>query len=413
MKLNHFIKRIFLGVLMLTISACSANVSGGEQALAATEEQPAADQPQAAQPAEGSETQESAILLPKMILVDTSDNTGLTFYDLEGSPISEYKTPGLGFADPTYVHIAGNVSRDPIKTPLIFEIYDPEAALLVNVNDNIYKLVSTPNFFLLKGAPAQPVLAYTRVLLEEDALKSDLIVGNLDTLPNAAPIYTLFDDQTYLALAPLAIFAQNGQPLGIWYTHTAWGIGGDIIYPFNHGLYYYNLSSGENFQYLDDSRNVQGFSQDFTWAASVEFSGSGDFSLTIENLQTGVVVNFPLDPTSDRGVGYAYFSSDNQFVAWLEASGSHMSMEPNYHSRIRVGLTSGGIIEDLDDAHIAQAAGFSLITYMKPVGWLDQQTLLVEVRREDWGQVALVIIDALSGSVSKFAAGKFVGFAYP
>lgn len=90
-----------------------------------------------------------------------------------------------------------------------------------------------------------------------------------------------------------------------------------------------------------------------------------------------------------------------------------MAEVPDYHSRIRIGLTSGGIIYDQADTIIAAALGASSIPYMKPVGWLDTQTLLAEVSLDDYGNTALITINLSNGSINKIINGNFITFAYP
>ncbi len=124
-------------------------------------------------------------------------------------------------------------------------------------------------------------------------------------------------------------------------------------------------------------------------------------------------MTFPVDASSDRGAGYGAFSPDGTYIAWLEASGHHMAEVPNYHSRIRVGLTTGGIVFDMDDTTIAQSLGASAIPFMKPVGWLDAQTLLVDANLNDYSIEVLFTINITSGAINKLIDGAFVNFAYP
>ena len=56
----------------------------------------------------------------------------------------------------------------------------------------------------------------------------------------------------------------------------------------------------------------------------------------------------------------------------------------------RIGLTGGGVVFDQDDSAFAQALGASSAEYLEPVGWVDLQTLLVEVVIEDYGNPSIV-----------------------
>ncbi len=76
-----------------------------------------------------------------------------------------------------------------------------------------------------------------------------------------------------MVLLPVAVEAAGGQPQGVWYVQTAWGIGGvDLIYPINRGLYFYDLTTGENGMALNPDCNFQGISPDLTLAACIASS---------------------------------------------------------------------------------------------------------------------------------------------
>ena len=371
----------------------------------------AAEQPAPIPVKEGQTISTPNMRLPKMVLVDEGSQNTLIFYDLAGQAQSTIDTPGLTFSGASHVHVAGSVPASEITAPVVYLTYEQQEALLLNINNEISRLALTPQFFQMSGAAAEPVFAYSLVQVEELGLRSTLHIGNLTATPYTRPLYSWMDDEGFFTLLPLRVLAQNGNALGVWYTHSAWGIGGDIIYPINRGLFYYDLTTDGNWQFLDDSRNPQGISPDTGWVASVQFN-TEDSSLRVENLRDGYTVQFPLHVNSERGAGYAFFSADNQYVAWVESSGWTMAAESTYHSRIRVGQTNGDIIQDLSDAQIAQAIGYSLVSFMKPVGWLDNQTLLIEARQMDWQQATLLKIDVLSGAVSEFCIGTFAALVY-
>ena len=217
-----------------------------------------------------------------------------------------------------------------------------------------------------------------------------------------------------MVLMPVAVEAAGGQPQGVWYIQTAWGIGGvDIIYLINRGLFFFDLTSGENSLALNLDRNFQGLSPDHNLVASVPFDGGGNAAMTVLNLENGNETSFSLNSATDRGSGYGVFSPDGQYIAWLEASGS-LTGNPEYKPIIRVGDTgSGGVVAELDKTAAAQAGGWPTVSWMKPVGFLNGQVVLVEARGENWNDVAVLKYDFSSNTASLFSQGSFSGFAFP
>ncbi|NMB62767.1 MAG: hypothetical protein GYA18_10575 [Chloroflexi bacterium] len=350
---------------------------------------------------------------PKLILVDTRDDYGLTFYNLQGQPITELKTPGIGYGSSGRVHIAGSIPEGPIMTPLVYHSFTNPESLLVNINDSITTLVQTPTLYGLAGAPGQAHIAYSLYTPSHNTVHSDLFLGDLETLPNIGPVYSLDNSDDFYVINPVAVSTQAAVATGVWYTFSAWGIGGDIIFPVNQGLYYFDMTNGNNYQILDKNCKFQGLSQDFSFAACQHYDSNGNYSYSVENLSASTSTTFALDPSSDRGAGYGVFSQDGNYVAWMEASGSHMAEVPNYHSHIRIAFTGGGIVYDQTDQAIASALGVSALPSMLPVGWLDNQTLLIQVSIDDFGSSALATIDVTDGAVQKIIDGSFVTFAYP
>ena len=50
---------------------------------------------------------------------------------------------------------------------------------------------------------------------------------------------------------------------------------------------------------------------------------------------------------------------------------------------------------------------------MRPIGWLNTQTLVIEVHGNDWNTAALIKYDIFSGSLAVICQGSFAGFSYP
>ncbi len=400
----------FFILLALILSACGTiNIQTNNSPTAAVINAPEDEQ---AQTAGDNSASSPSYKLPKTILVDTDDGYGLTFFSLQGQPITELKTLGIGYGSSKYVHIAGTIPEGPIMTPLVFHSFENPESLLVNINDSISTLVKTPMFYGMVGAPGEAYIAYSVYNPVDNLVHSDLYMGDLETLPTNGPIYSFDNDTDFSVINPVGIQTDAGVAIKVWFTFSAWGIGGDIIYPVNNSLYSLDMTTGDVVQHLDKNCSLQGLSQDFTWAACRTGDGNGNYGYFTQNLVNGGMFSFQVDPSNNRGAGYGAFSPDDLYVAWIEASGTHMAETPNYHSHLRVGLTGGGIVYDQADINLAAALGVGSISFMKPVGWIDTQTLLVEISVDNSANSFLITVNISNGSVSQLISGSFIAFAY-
>ena len=402
---------IVLILITLLISACSlisVQVSPTEEVKT---EPPTTQQPTANQPT--GQPQPPEVKLPKGVFVNTNDGYGITFYNLLGQIITELKTPGSSFGGPTHMHIAGSMPSGPIQVPIVYATYQPQEALMVNINDEVATLVKTTYFNQLAGASGLSAMAYSVNNPQNDQVESKLFVGTLQSLPGAAAIITEVNTEA-LVIVPVAVDATADAIQGVWYSKSPWGIGGDIVFAIEHGLYYYELATAQVTEYLNSEHSLQGLSLDREYAVSMSGGQNEQIKLQVVNLKNEKFKDLPLDATSDRGGGYASFSADNNFIVWMEASGFHMAEVPDFRSRIRVAQLPNvsGLIHDIQDTTFAQLVGSPSVSQMKPVGWLDNQTVLVEVHQESWENVTLVKLDVTTGGLSIFCQGSFVGFVY-
>lgn len=405
-------KGFFLAVLALSLlstSACNSSIS--EEENQSMQSAP----PIASETAPTLELSQIHEFLPVGVLVSPGNNTSLMFYNLAGELTAEVSTPGIGNADPEHIHLAGKTNADDFSIPVVYHSWDPEQSLLISGFNATDYLRASNSFLALAGAPGQSALAFAEVTIENNAPHSYLFAGNLDNLDSVVPFYDLIDEPTQMALSPVGIEAISDNPQSVWYTKTGWGIGGaDLIFPITRGLYYYDLTNGDNLQYVEPDRSFQGISPDYGMAGSIAFDFEGDRSMTITDLNSNQSINFPLKATSDRGAGFAVFSHDNLHAAWLEASGSLIGEPASFQAVVRVAdLTSGNVVIEIEDSVITQFMNGDPVSFIKPIGWLDNQTLLIEVRGEDWGDVYLMRLHLNDRTLSYFCEGNFAGFAYP
>jgi hypothetical protein len=352
---------------------------------------------------------------PSGVCVKDAAMDSLSCFDISGQLLATLQVPGIGSSDPQGIHLAGALTSGAVAPPVIYRSWEPEQALMVSTNGIASTLRKTNAFLALAGAAGKPILAFSEVAYDGNTSHSYMFAGNPDSLGSTLAFYDLKDEMTGMALMPVAVETVGNKAQKVWYTHTAWGIGGtDIIFPINRGLYVFDLETGQNMQALGIERNFQGISPDNSLAGSINFDFKGDHSMQVTNLITGQGINFPLNSSSDRGAGYAVFSIDGQYASWLEASGSLIADPPDLQMRVRVGdIATGEVVFEVDSTMAAQALGWERASFIKPVGWLDAQTLVIEARGSDRETASLIKYDLMSGSLTLLCQGSFAGFAYP
>jgi hypothetical protein len=125
-------------------------------------------------------------------------------------------------------------------------------------------------------------------------------------------------------------------------------------------------------------------------------------------------VCYPALPASEpRGAGNAFFSPDAQYVAWMEGDGRQMAETPDFKTTVRVGQQDGTVVADLPMNRFEDVAGIGSISRAEPVEWLDNQTVIVQVRGQEWSQTALLRYNVVSKAASYLAPGEFLGLMYP
>ncbi len=395
---------IILMLFLINLAACNS-----AEAASADEVQTAPPAVEASAPTLEAVPQPDG--LPNGVLVDTQTGSNLIIYNTYGQVAYALDIPGIGSYTAQKAHLAGSGDN----APLVYHSWDPEQSLRVNRQGSVSTLRPTDAFFGMAGANGQSALAFSEVVVDGAGPHSYLYAGSLDNIGSAAPFYDFNDENMQIALLPVAVDAQANQPQTVWYTQAAWGIGGvDLIFPITRGLYAFALNSSQISQALDPGRNFQGISPDMRFAGSTTFDAQADQSMTITDISGGHEIIFPLRADSERGSGYTVFSPNSQLAAWLEAGGSFAAEPSTYHSVVRVGETLNGAVDyDIEDSSVAQALNQPQITFMKPVGWLDNQTLLIEARTTDWGHVVLVRASLAEGTLAYFCDGSFVDFSYP
>jgi LysM repeat protein len=351
---------------------------------------------------------------PVGFVADPHDGVGMKFYKPDGSLITELVAKGLSEYDSQRVHIGGPWQGDPGVVPVVY--YSSLGPGGDNSIDWLWivqggsepVLMKVPQFYAMAGAPGQPVLAYTTMDFEESEPRCRLYAASLKDLPGASPLFVIADPEGYM-VRPLVVDAKAGKLKGIWYTMAAWGIGGDVVFEPRKGLKYLDMSSGMVDEILNRDMSAWDVSSDRNWVASSTMSGP----LSIFNRRPGETYTFPLLASSNRGAGNARFAPDGLSVAWMEGSGWTMGENPNYHATIRIATTAGVVQADIPQAAFDGIASSKKITWVEPVGWLDDRTLVVQVRFQAWSDAALIRVNSDGSNPVYLASGTFVTFLYP
>jgi len=202
-----------------------------------------------------------------------------------------------------------------------------------------------------------------------------------------------------------------------------WGVGNINFAPYN-GLYYFKFSDRSVTEYLASSDRLAGFSPDqtrvaFNPGAGGQPGGPG-INLTLRDLVTCQEAVIPFHPQTNLGGGFVSFSPDNQFLSWLEATGPN-NMEAQM--RLRAATTDGGIFVDSDFPGLSGLAGGEIPSYIKPVGWLANHLLLLEISVPSlesplvvaWAPDPNQLLEPALGAnqSAPLADGVFAGFLYP
>ena len=264
----------------------------------------------------------------------TAKENILTFYDLNGTQVSQIELPQLTFPGRDRIHLAGTMPAGGGAVPLLYFSFENEDALLFrDGNGQIFSLLSGPSLLGLTGVPGQPIVAFSQIEYLDVKLRSKIYVGSLQTLTSAAPV-SVIDDPESWAIKPILVEAEGGTPTKVWFTHTAYGIGGDIVFEPRKGLFILDLATGQDITILANDASPWAVSTDRKWIAYTSNLLPPN-SMCVENLDLGSEACFPaLSADDPRGAGDAVLSPDAQYVAWMEGDGWQMAEVPNFTATV-------------------------------------------------------------------------------
>jgi hypothetical protein len=363
------------------------------------------------------------LALPEGFIAGT-DNTAISFYDASGNLLGKKLTPGLPNMDSDRVHVAGGITNGLSGVPLVYFDRESNGVLKANINSEIFQLDTTGLLIVLTGAEGHfTYIVYSSAEYTDEGIKSTLKAGEMGLLPKETAQLTRVEDDG-LVYYPLAVYVVNEQVQGVWYSLAMYGIGGVIFAP-NNGLYYYDLSQNQITEYLDLDSRLKGISPDQSLVAFGRISGgTPGTGFIVKDLTDCDERVIPYYESSIYGGGFTVFSPDNQYLAWIEAGGdSPDPMAPEIRLRIvKLDQNQTSLI-DADISTLTSLAGGEIPSFIKPVGWLSNHILLLQVFILDYDHPLLVAyapdpaspLDPALGSNQStlLAEGIFAGFLYP
>jgi putative hemolysin len=359
--------------------------------------------------------QATGVPIPFAVLVNTGDQLGITAYDRSGLSLGEWQTsPRTG-----QIHAASPITDGIISTPLVFwswGVEDNSNQLNFNLGGNITLLFSTsdPTVMVtdMVGVPSSPMIAYSTLQYEENGalIRSKVYLGEYQSLASAPPILVIESrDSEYIT--PLAIRMSEEKPVGIWFTYHMFGIGGTpALFTNNSGLYYFDIQSNTIYEFLPADKTFNNLAVNQAYATWVQ-SNSGDMQVT--DLVNGQTVSFPKLPESERSAGFGMVSPSGGYVAWEEGINLIPGEEPPVFT-VRIGTMDGNILAEYPHVNFAKTSELGMETYIKLLGWLSDEVLLVGVSQSGKeGGTVIVAVNVNENNVTLFTRGEFAGFGYP
>lgn len=408
---------IIVSVLTLMVAGCgqlspSTQINQNTPIASQTifEETPAINDPTR-------EVPNASTLLPNGFASDTQDGLGLSFFALDGLALGEKRIPEQAWISKNTLHIAGpNTGNSNI--PLIF--FQPSidgncdtCGLWLAKDEQSSQLMHFNDIEALVGVPGSDLVVLVERLPQPESgiLRSSMFLGDPSSLLSAQPVLVV-DSSESLGIVPIAIRMESGSPTGIYYTQRPFGIGGEILFDPLMGLFYLDLATNSTSEVLPSLFAFSSISQSQILVAYSERGTGIDGGIKIRDIGSQEEKFFQVLPDSDRGAGMVVISPDDTRLAWLEARGS--LSQDNFHATLRVASMDGKSIQEFPQEQFIKTAGLGEAIWVTPLGWLDNNSLLVGVRSmgKD-SQAANLRLDILTGQVTYLAPGLFMGFLYP
>ena len=351
-----------------------------------------------------------------------------------GEFIDEWQFPGYSFGPQSEknFHFGGQVEKGLIASPCIFQSFlNQEVHIVYHEDKALVPLRKISQLINMVGAPGKALVAYSfldsqslqafndnRLQAPSDAaaessepevVHSWLFAGSPTTLGEAQAIISSADENG-LVLHPLAVKTEANELVGVWYTLEPKGVVGmgPIFFRGFSRLYYADLQTGLIDEVLGAGFSTLALSPDQTTVAYEDAGMNNQPIVTIHNLVNGKIKFIDALPdTHPTGVGDAHFSPSGRYLAWREVGMG----EEDLFSMIRIATTTDDALVELDTQEITAQIDNENIHWILIAGWLDDETLLLEVSSDEG--IDLYGIGINGSGLGYLATGKFLGFTYP
>jgi hypothetical protein len=315
-------------------------------------------------------------------------------------------------------HLAGSGNDDVNTVPLIFLGMDANglSQLKVSLNGEITVIKEFPRPVIvtsLIGIPTLPVIAYSTVesLADGTSLRSQVFLGDYQSIGSASPILSIESSDPQI-IQVVAIYRDvNNSPTGLWYTYAPWGIGGDSLTDPHAGLFFIDLASGKNLEFLSMGCNFASLSVSQSWAA-----WESDGVLYAADLHTAEPISFSRLSGYDRGPAHVFLGPGDGYISWMEGKGSEY--DATLDTTLRIGTLEKYLIGEYPLSAFIEPSGLGAGIVITPLGWMasENYNLVVAAYNASTERAVLLSVDVNAGKItllSEVNREGFAGFAYP
>lgn len=402
-------------ILLLTSLACALPISItiGTQPTPAGETTQVQDdelvEPPIDSPTQIPAPEEVGIPDPIAVMTDPGDKKGVSLYGVDGIFLAE-----LIFGQDLWLNhettvIGSDLAPEPIDTVVLFYDFASSSLKKYHGPGNISDLAQIPNLLKILSKPYESIYVYSTINMQGNGAQTDLYWT--DPYSFNAPIQEVSEFESRgFGIFPIGVRTGQGN-VDIWYTHIPYGIGGDIVFPPYSGLHHFKTGGDYDDVILNDDARFSGLSESKKWVA-YSTPSTQETTLYIQNLENSESHLLNLRPDSNRGAGYVVFSPDDRYLAWMEGSGWMMADEPDFYSTVRVATIDGNLVVEKLASELGTIAGMET-NWAKPVAWLDDQTLLVQIHGLEWTDTAILKWNIPQNAIQYFIPGTFMDFVYP
>lgn len=204
-------------------------------------------------------------------------------------------------------------------------------------------------------------------------------------------------------IVPLRLQVEEGQPTGVLYC-----LADSVVIATEpsacRGLYRFELASGEVEQIIPADLALLALSPDLRIVALASTERIPP-DVRVRNLETGGEIIFRSE-AGVREVRPGALSPAGTRLAWVSLSLDERGEEV---PALSLASATGGPVTQLGNASISEAVG-APVEQVRPVGWLDEARLLLELTTSRG--TALHVLRMDEGRMDHIASGRLAGFVY-